>query len=122
VVPARKITKTADIIFIIFIYQRWIYKVDPTRPNEFGQVAVPPPSSDDSAAASAGLLGASETATEGAMVANEPTESVRGPEATSEETTANEAGGDGAAAKGAPDEKTDVGKEGNVGSSGATKE
>jgi hypothetical protein len=26
----------ADIIFIIYIYQRWIYRVDPKRVNEFG--------------------------------------------------------------------------------------
>ncbi|MFH4980523.1 hypothetical protein AB6A40_007232 [Gnathostoma spinigerum] len=25
-----------DIIFLIYIYQRWIYRVDPTRVNEFG--------------------------------------------------------------------------------------
>jgi len=25
-----------DIVFLIFLYQRWIYKVDPTRVNEFG--------------------------------------------------------------------------------------
>lgn len=27
----------ADIIFFIFLYQRWIYPVDKTRVNEFGQ-------------------------------------------------------------------------------------
>jgi hypothetical protein len=25
-----------DIVFFIFLYQRWIYKTDPTRINEFG--------------------------------------------------------------------------------------
>jgi hypothetical protein len=25
-----------DVIFCIFLYQRWIYRVDPTRVNEFG--------------------------------------------------------------------------------------
>lgn len=25
-----------DIVFFIFLYQRWIYKVDHTRVNEFG--------------------------------------------------------------------------------------
>ena len=25
-----------DIVFFIFLYQRWIYRVDPTRVNEFG--------------------------------------------------------------------------------------
>ena len=27
-----------DIIFFIYLYQRWIYPVDKTRVNEFGQV------------------------------------------------------------------------------------
>lgn len=27
---------TTDIIFFIFLYQRWIYRVDPSRLNEFG--------------------------------------------------------------------------------------
>jgi len=26
-----------DIIFLIYLYQRWVYKVDPSRVNEFGQ-------------------------------------------------------------------------------------
>ena len=25
-----------DVIFVIFLYQKWIYRVDPTRVNEFG--------------------------------------------------------------------------------------
>ncbi|CAN8022263.1 unnamed protein product [Ixodes persulcatus] len=29
-----------DIVFLIFLYQRWIYRVDPTRVNEFGTSAV----------------------------------------------------------------------------------
>jgi len=28
---------TADIIFVIYLYQRWKYPVDTTRMNEFGQ-------------------------------------------------------------------------------------
>lgn len=28
-----------DIVFFIFLYQRWIYKTDPTRINEFGYSA-----------------------------------------------------------------------------------
>jgi hypothetical protein len=27
-----------DVVFLILIYQRWIYRVDPTRVNEYGQV------------------------------------------------------------------------------------
>lgn len=27
---------STDIIFFIFLYQRWIYRVDPSRVNEFG--------------------------------------------------------------------------------------
>ena len=30
-----------DLIFFIFLYQRWIYRVDYTRVNEFGQCAMP---------------------------------------------------------------------------------
>lgn len=26
----------ADLVFLIYLYQRWIYKVDKTRVNEFG--------------------------------------------------------------------------------------
>ena len=26
-----------DIIFFIYLYQRWVYRVDMTRTNEFGQ-------------------------------------------------------------------------------------
>jgi hypothetical protein len=25
-----------DIVFVVFLYQRWIYRVDPTRKNTFG--------------------------------------------------------------------------------------
>jgi hypothetical protein len=31
------VSPCADIIFFIFLYQRWIYPVDKTRVNEFGQ-------------------------------------------------------------------------------------
>ncbi|KAK5644260.1 hypothetical protein RI129_008105 [Pyrocoelia pectoralis] len=31
-----------DIIFLVFLYQRWIYRVDKTRRNEFGYVAEQP--------------------------------------------------------------------------------
>lgn len=27
-----------DVVFLVFIYQRWIYRVDPKRVNEYGQV------------------------------------------------------------------------------------
>lgn len=30
------LTFIADVIFFIFLYQRWIYRVDPKRINEFG--------------------------------------------------------------------------------------
>ena len=30
-----------DLVFFIFLYQKWIYGVDPTRKNEFGQVLQP---------------------------------------------------------------------------------
>jgi hypothetical protein len=28
-----------DIIFLIYLYQRYVYRVDPLRRNEFGQIA-----------------------------------------------------------------------------------
>jgi hypothetical protein len=27
-----------DLVFIVYLYQRWIYPTDNTRPNEYGQV------------------------------------------------------------------------------------
>jgi hypothetical protein len=33
----RALTLAADVIFLIYLYQRWIYPVDPKRVNEFGQ-------------------------------------------------------------------------------------
>jgi hypothetical protein len=27
-----------DVVFCIFLYQRWIYRIDPNRVNEYGQV------------------------------------------------------------------------------------
>ncbi|TFK81513.1 cleft lip and palate transmembrane 1 [Polyporus arcularius HHB13444] len=29
-----------DVVFLVFLYQRWIYRVDPKRVNEYGQVAI----------------------------------------------------------------------------------
>ena len=26
-----------DVVFLIYLYQRWIYSVDPSRLNEYGQ-------------------------------------------------------------------------------------
>lgn len=25
-----------DVVFVVFLYQRWLYRVDKARPNEFG--------------------------------------------------------------------------------------
>ncbi|KAG8698569.1 hypothetical protein FRC08_005835 [Ceratobasidium sp. 394] len=41
-----------DVVFLIFLYQRWIYRVDPKRVNEFGQVG-----EDDPAALAAEAKG-----------------------------------------------------------------
>ncbi|KAF9567398.1 cleft lip and palate transmembrane 1 [Agrocybe pediades] len=30
-----------DVVFLIFLYQRWIYRIDPKRVNEYGQVLEP---------------------------------------------------------------------------------
>ncbi|XP_077049197.1 putative lipid scramblase CLPTM1 [Agelaius phoeniceus] len=32
-----------DVVFFIYLYQRWIYRVDPTRVNEFGGTGEAPP-------------------------------------------------------------------------------
>lgn len=34
-----------DLVFCVYIYQRWVYKVDKRRANEFGSVRSPLPSS-----------------------------------------------------------------------------
>lgn len=31
-----------DVVFFVYLYQRWVYKEDASRPNEFGQVAQEP--------------------------------------------------------------------------------
>ncbi|KZW03735.1 cleft lip and palate transmembrane 1 [Exidia glandulosa HHB12029] len=30
-----------DVVFLVFLYQRWIYRIDPSRVNEYGQVMAP---------------------------------------------------------------------------------
>lgn len=32
-----------DVVFVILLYQRWIYRVDYSRVNEYGQVAAEAP-------------------------------------------------------------------------------
>merc|ERR550537_875772 len=44
-----------DLIFVCYLYQRWLYGVDKKRPNEFGQVEM---DDDDAAAAPAQLAAA----------------------------------------------------------------
>jgi hypothetical protein len=38
-----------DIVFLIYLYQRWIYRVDKTRANEYGQVAEEVPTESNGA-------------------------------------------------------------------------
>lgn len=45
-----------DIIFVIYLYQRWIYPTDYTRVNEFGQGGVDADASTDKAAETAAPL------------------------------------------------------------------
>lgn len=50
----RMMTLRDDIVFFVFLYQRWIYKVDHNRPDEFGFVyadGVPPDACTDGSAA-----------------------------------------------------------------------
>ncbi|KAJ3559212.1 hypothetical protein NM688_g478 [Phlebia brevispora] len=46
-----------DVVFLVFLYQRWIYRIDPKRVNEYGQVMV----SDADAVAEKEGQGAIET-------------------------------------------------------------
>ncbi|KAJ1931256.1 Cleft lip and palate transmembrane protein 1 like protein, partial [Linderina macrospora] len=34
----RLATLRDDVVFVVYLYQRWIYRVDHTRANEYGQV------------------------------------------------------------------------------------
>lgn len=80
-----------DVVFFIYLYQRWIYRVDPTRVNEFGMSgedvsAVASRAQAPSAAAAGALTPASSTAvteedastvpkaTPGACTASQPQE------------------------------------------------
>lgn len=38
-----------DVVFFIYLYQRWIYRVDPNRVNEFGTSGVDHGSKDSTA-------------------------------------------------------------------------
>ena len=61
----------ADIVFCIYIYQRYIYRVDPRRVNEFGTSGdmfdedgkiLPPPPEDGATSPVAAIDGAGEDA------------------------------------------------------------
>ena len=43
-----------DAVFVVFLYQRWCYKVDKTRPNEYGIAYEHGPGDGDGSEASAG--------------------------------------------------------------------
>lgn len=38
------VSSPADVVFFVYLYQRWIYRVDPNRVNEFGTSGVEPTS------------------------------------------------------------------------------
>lgn len=63
-----------DLIFLIYIYQRWIYRVDKTRPNEFGYVAEQTPEGQEAPTAAAAGGSAQAAADEGdaAAASTEP--------------------------------------------------
>lgn len=61
----------ADIIFFIYLYQRWKYRVDPNRVNEYGQSGVEGEASGAGAAA-AGAIRAGAAAGADASVAAPP--------------------------------------------------
>lgn len=75
-----------DVVFFIYLYQRWIYRVDPTRVNEFGMSG-----EDVSAAASkaqAPTAGGALTPTSSTAVTEEDASTV--PKATPEASTASQ--------------------------------
>lgn len=54
--PSRAKTRfrsVTDVVFFIYLYQRWIYRVDPNRVNEYGTSGLDH-SSENSAQASVG--------------------------------------------------------------------
>ena len=42
-----------DIVFVVFLYQRWVYRVDMSRVNEFGHRGDGEPAEDDAAGSAA---------------------------------------------------------------------
>jgi len=57
----RLATLRDDLVFFIYLYQRWIYPVDKTRPNEYGFITEPPTSGEpDSGNTSTNLAKAKE--------------------------------------------------------------
>ena len=57
-----------DLVFAVFLYQRWAYREDKTRVNEFGFSAEPPPGETGAAASDEGAAGGGE---DGAVAAEE---------------------------------------------------
>ena len=49
-----------DLVFAVFLYQRWAYREDKTRVNEFGFSAEPPPDETGAAASDEGAAGGGE--------------------------------------------------------------
>lgn len=47
------VASPADVVFFIYLYQRWIYRVDPNRVNEFGTSGVDQAQNNTAAAAPA---------------------------------------------------------------------
>lgn len=74
-----------DVVFFIYLYQRWIYRVDPTRVNEFGMSGedVSAASKAQAPTAAGALTPASSTA-----VTEEDASTV--PKATPEASTASQ--------------------------------
>ena len=62
----------ADVVFFIFLYQRYIYRVDPSRVNEFGFSQEMLERKQNPAAAAAAAAGAEQPAAVTAAPAGEP--------------------------------------------------
>ncbi len=57
-----------DVVFFIFLYQRWIYAVDVTRVNEFGQSFSEDTSADTNNSVATASVSATSATTEEPMV------------------------------------------------------
>lgn len=99
--PQRLSVFRDDIVFLIFLYQRWIYRVDKTRANEFGFAEA----EAAAAAAAAAAAGESTEVLPAAAAANGAEAGAGEGAAVRERKKEKKKGGSGAAAGGSGKEE-----------------